>query len=264
MAGLPRSGSTLLSAILNQRPDLFCSSSSSTPEVLSFIDNQLKNSESYLSGVYVNQTNSLRSNILKSAYNFSDKEFIIDKSRGWTLTQNYEKLKEILPYEPKVLVPFRPLEEIISSFLRLFDENPGNYIDQEMSISEFIPWSQYSNISDARVDVLLNYSGHLRYSMSSLYNAMTNENQENFHYVEYSSLIKNPSSTLENIENFLDIPKFEYDFSNIIAEKHNDKEVWGVENMHYVDKSIREKNNYNNLSDYAIKRCQLEDFWTAN
>lgn len=264
MSGLPRSGSTLLSALLNQREDLYCSSLSATTEVLDYLSDNLINSESFKSGTYVKQQESLYHTVLDSAYSFTEKEYIIDKNRMWTIPKYHNMLRQTLNYEPKFLIPVRPLKEIVSSFIRLFEKNPGNYLDRQLSDLDFIPWAQYNNISDARVDLLLNTFGHIRGSMSALYFAMSNENQKNFCYIKYEELIGYPEKTMYEIENFLDIPHFQYDFENIVAEKHNDEETWGIKNMHTVKNKIINEQHNENLSEYSIKRCEIEDFWTKH
>lgn len=264
MSGMPRSGSTLLTSLLNQRNDLFCSQASGTPDIFNYLNEMITNSDYGISGSYTKQKESICKNLLDVAYAPMGVEHIVDKSRYWTLPKNYNLLKGALSYDPKFLIPVRPLEEIVASFLNLFENSPNNYIDNEMFSSDFIQWAYYSNISDARVDTLLSPYGSLRLSMSSLYFAMSNENQENFYYIKYNDLVEHPEKTMLNIENFLKIDNFKYDFNNISSESNNDLQATGIKNLHEIKTSIIKSKNNKKLSDYAKKRCELEDFWTKN
>lgn len=262
MAGLPRSGSSLLTALLNQRDDVYCSKLNYSSNILEYLDFYIPSKDTFKSGNH-SQRDGLIKNLFQSMYYDKNVDLVIDKCRKWGTPYHRARLSEILDYEVKIICPTRPLKEIIASFITLARSNSNNYIDNNMEKEDFYPlWMK--PIDDARVDWLLKPDGHLYSSMLSLHGAFNEDSSDMYHVVQYKNLCLNTRSAMKDIENFLEIPEFEYDLNNIRAEKENDFEVYGIQNMHKVDSIIKySKTDYKKiLSDYAISKCDLEDFWT--
>ena len=53
--------------------------------------------------------------------------------------------------------------------------------------------------------------------------------------IDYDDLMKNPKIILEQIEQFLLLPKYEYDFDNIESDtEDDDMAAWGLHGMHKI------------------------------
>lgn len=69
----------------------------------------------------------------------------------------------------------------------------------------------------------------------------------------------------DDIWDFLGVERFPHDFTSIpAAEPHADAEVLGVPDFHMVRSTLLATvpSPEDVLSDYALTRCQIEDFWT--
>lgn len=262
MAGLPRSGSSLLTALLNQRDDVYASTLSYGADILNYLDVYISNDEKFRAGA-TSQRDSVTKNLFKCMYSDKKVNLVIDKSRSWGTPYYREKLLDIFDGDIKIIFPIRPLKEIVASFINLANNNSGNYIDSSMQSEDFYPfWMK--PIDDARTDWLLKPNGHISTSMLSLHGAFIEENSRYYHLIQYKSLCLETIPTMRKVENFLDIPEFEYNLSEIFGEELNDLDVYGIENMHKIKKTIQYSQIDCNkiLSNYAISRCELEDFWT--
>ncbi len=89
MAGMPRSGSTLLSSILNQNPRFY--SGPSSPVLGSMITSyqHFINDELYKAFPKEEQVGKIVGSIIDGYYSDIDKPVVIDKNRGWTSSVKY-------------------------------------------------------------------------------------------------------------------------------------------------------------------------------
>ena len=89
MSGLPRSGSSLLSALFNQNPRFYCGPSSPICSVILGIEDHLKTDELYTAWPKENFKDGIISSVLPSYYSDIDKPIVIDKNRSWTRRIGY-------------------------------------------------------------------------------------------------------------------------------------------------------------------------------
>ena len=262
LAGLPRSGSTLLASILAQRDDVHVTGLSDASEVIRHAHLVMPDAENYRAGE-TGQRDALLRNALPAMYAHIDAPLVIDKSRSWGTPYYRRALAEALDYPPRILSPVRPLTEIVASFVRLCRASPDNYIDRAMISEDFHSYWR-KPIDDARVDWLLLPNGHLGSAMLGLHGAYQEDSADLFHVIEYAALTTDPLPVMRGIEAFLDLEPFDYSFSQIVGQPHNDAEVYGIPNMHHVRERIERIDPAPEtiLSPYGMARCELEDFWS--
>ena len=122
MAGLPRSGSTLLSSILNQNPKFYSGPSSPVLSTMYAIENHLTNDELYHGYPKPEQASLIISNIIRQFYADVDKEVIIDKNRAWTARVPY--IERYIGQKAKIICPVRDIDEILTSMIMMIRRNP--------------------------------------------------------------------------------------------------------------------------------------------
>jgi hypothetical protein len=71
--------------------------------------------------------------------------------------------------------------------------------------------------------------------------------------VEYKDLVSNPDQSINEIYDFLDIPKFKHNFNNLKwKEMPNEFNVFGIPNMHSVRSTLKpSQTDTSILSDYT-------------
>ena len=89
MAGLPRSGSTLLKSILNQNPELHTEPVSPVLELTHYTNTYFQDSEQYLGYPKPKSAHKVISSILEDYYDDVEKPFIIDHCRAWSIQITY-------------------------------------------------------------------------------------------------------------------------------------------------------------------------------
>jgi sulfotransferase len=252
MAGLPRSGSTLLSAILNQNPDVHVGPQTDFARMMLALYHETQRSETAQSGYNPDGFFNVMKQVPSSFYFNINKKYIIDKNRTWGTIDNI-KLLELLSTDIKIICPIRPILEILASFVRLAENNPDNFIDKRLGD---IPAGYYRPKNDARCDLLMAHSEGLEHDIYSLASALQPEHAHKFHFVVYQDLITNPAETMEGVYEFLGIPKHNHNFQNLRWVKMpNEDAVFGIPNMHAVGSKLKPSDtDISILSDYVTEK----------
>lgn len=262
MAGLPRSGSTLLSSILNQNPKFYSGPSSPVISTMLAIENNLSYDELYLAYPKPQQASQIISNVLPTFYSDINKPVIFDKNRSWVDRPQY--ISGYFGIEPKILCPVRNIDEILTSFISMHRRNPykGNgkisFLD-EMLIKSNIPLND-----DSRCEFLASSMGILGQSYIGLKSIFEKGYEKIVHLIEYDDLINQPKETMQKIYNFLGEEYFEHDFKNIEnLHRERDQEIYGFSDMHDVRKHIDKISDDPKkvLSERIIKQCKGAEFW---
>jgi hypothetical protein len=236
LAGLPRSGSTVLAAIFNQNPLLQATSTSGLHSLIGAavaewnrnptFAAQQKNEEDLL--------NIIRA-IVESQEKSTDKPILIDKSRSWAEPNTITSMEKVLGRKMKIIATVRNVADCAASFVRLSKpENLGEYI---------------------------NFGGNIQYLKSSFITLKSGYETfaDRFHFVEYENLLSNPELELKKIHDFLEIPHYQYDFNSIDGStvKENDEDVWKIPGLHEVAPVLKKQTD---IEAKEVLKHFYEDF----
>ena len=262
MAGLPRSGSTLLSSILNQNPRFYSGPSSPVVATMIGLENQFSNDELFLGYPKPQQAKEIIASVLPQYYSDRQEPVIFDKNRSWTVRMNY--IPGYFDIQPKVICPVRDTAEILTSFISMMRRNPYevngkiNFID-EMLVKNNIPLTD-----DNRCEFIASPNGILGQSVEGLRKALMEGHDNSIHLVEYRDLVNNPKETVEKIYEFLGEELFEHNFNKLDnINRENDAQIYGFSDMHDVRPKLESvsKNPEDILSSEILKKCKDTEFW---
>jgi hypothetical protein len=186
----------------------------------------------------------------------------LSKGRHWGTDSSLDDL--IKMDKPKILVTYRPILEVLASFVKLAEQYPEvNFIDRFMLEQQF-PAISYRPLNDARCDWLMRPSGAIESNNSVFKNLVIYK--EWFHLITYEDLTTNPKETIAEIYEFLEIEHYEHDFENIPQHDNSeDKEEFGIPTLHTIRPQISKSstNPEEVLSDYVIQKySNAMDFFT--
>lgn len=263
MAGLPRSGSTLLSSILNQNPRFHSGPSSPVLSAMHVLEQHFFNDELYHGYPKPDQAYSAVSNIINHYYEDVEQEVIIDKNRAWVARIPF--IQHYIGGPVKVICPVRDIEEILTSMLMMIRRNPYregqgriNFIDEQL-VKLDIPLND-----DNRCQYIAGPDGILGQSLNAIVMAMNEGYFANIHFVEYSDLVSKPQETLNAIYEFLGEEPFEHDFDDIEnIHRERDSETYGLSDMHYVRPELENTapDPRTVLSQFVLDGCRGMDYW---
>lgn len=255
MAGLPRSGSTVLSAILNQNPEIYSSPQTDLVGMLYNLEQAIPNYESYRAGLFYDGYMSVLKGMADNFYSHIDKPVIIDKNRGWGTPYNFKELSGYVNPEGKVVLTMRPILEVLASFVKAIRQSEK--ITKQVSYFNQNLWvSKYRDQTEAIVDNLMMPNGEIDRAIFSIANLLK-EHRDRVYVVWFDDLLNNPQQTLNGVYDFLGVDKFIHNFNNIKAvDKQDDITAFGIAGLHDVKKKLaRPKTDPSEiLSEYTIQK----------
>jgi sulfotransferase len=259
LAGLPRSGNTLLSAILNQNPDIYSTPLSPLPNLMW----DYVNSCSHTEQINRNKENQINAEILLSSffdtfYKDVDKPVVIEREKGWGTPANLDIIKRFITPTPKIIITVRNVLEIIASFIAM----DSDYLKINVANSDAF-LNNYRSSEDSIAEYLMKPNGDIDKALLSLASAFYPENKGMFHIVEYNDLILKPEETMSGIYEFLEMPDYKHDFNNIKKVESDNDEVLGLpKNLHDIRKSLSKSSTSTGiLSDYIKHKYSNMEFW---
>ena len=135
--GLPRSGSTLLTALLNQNPDIHAGNLSPVFELMYYTDEILHKEQAQAVPKPKVFQEIVTNTLIINYYSDVDRPVVIDKCRAWPA--HIDILKKYVTNNPKLICTVRHPLDILASFITLFHKDGTlNFIDKAM-IEQKIP-----------------------------------------------------------------------------------------------------------------------------
>lgn len=229
LAGMPRSGSTLLGSILNKHRDVHVTPTSPILDLICMTEESLKKLSVQYTFNEIEFIKNIAAGILDYGYKHISKPIVFDKHRGWP--KNIKIATSLLSNNFSGIVTYRPLPEIITSYIKLAKKDPNNFIDARLR-------------DDGRPINNRNRADYLwRYYISDSYNSIKvglEQGKDRLLPISYDDITLDTKNTLKKIEAFFSIDgisNIELDhIENTCAE---DKDVaWGLKDLHTIRPKI--------------------------
>jgi len=239
MAGLPRSGSTLLSSILNQNPRFYSGPSSPVLGAMFAVEQNFMGNELYHGYPKPDQVREIIGSIPHHFYSDVQKPVVFDKNRAWTARVHY--IEGYIGQQAKILVPVRRIDEILTSILTMIHRNPFqegqpriNFVDEQL-IKTDIPINDLN-----RCMYLLNDGGIVYESLNAIMMGFQQNVSDKMHFVDYNDLVDNPEKIMEDIYDFLGEEFYDHDFGSISnIHREDDLITYGLSDMHQVRSEVK-------------------------
>lgn len=237
LSGLPRSGNTLLSAILNQNPKIYVSPLSPLLDNLLWIDKALNTNESTLSVDFQPHTASALKQFVNGFYLDIDKPIIIDRNKGWGGKEPMFTAYKYITNKPKIIFTVRDLPSVLASFLTLIGESQENFIDNGLRGFGMKPYGKQTQ-NDLRCDYLMN--GQVGASLVTLTELL--QIGTPVCLIEYDDLVYDPQRELNKIYDFLEIEQYFHNFDNVVKLENETLERVNLPiNLHDVRSKVEKK-----------------------
>jgi sulfotransferase len=260
MAGLPRSGGTMLSSILSQNPDIYVSPQSVLPNTLGSTYNQYQSQENKDSdqwdGIY-----RVMETIIPTFYSGHEEKYIIDRNFSWLDPHPYVILENHLKNPIRVVCPVRNIMDILASWNRLCENDPSNTYDIDIMKKD----KTKRPMADKRADYFMaigNSESGIRSGIEGMKRILHPQFKNNIMLVDYDELTLNTENTIDNIYEFLGIKNYEHNLNNIISP-HVYTDEWGVKDHHKVKQTVdRERYVIEDIfSSSIINKYSNLEFW---
>lgn len=230
ISGLPRSGSTLLCNILAQNPRFYSTHTSGCLEVLlsirnnwdKFIEHQAHHDWSALQRVLA---------AALQAYHSTDRPVVFDKSRGWLAY--LELLEHVLQEPVKVIVPVRPIVDVLASFEKLYRNTSRHH----QIPGENEHYFRFQTI-EGRCDYLMEQQNVVGLAYTRIREAIQRGFGDRMLLVEFEALTSHPQQQIETIYDFLGEPRFAHDYERVMQVTSENDHVHGYFEMHRIKERV--------------------------
>lgn len=229
LSGLPRSGNTLLGAILNQNPKINLTANTIVTDALYQLY-LLKDYEIYKNFPDKQSLNNVIKNVFNNYYKDWKAKFIIDRG-VWGTPINLHLLKLIMK-KPKFIILYRSVLECLASFIKI--EKPNNV--------------------EERCYQLMATDGIIGKSLWSIKNLI--KQKENYIIINYLDLVNKPLDQINKIYKFLNIDNFNHTFKNL-----ND---FSTNNIKYDDSVLSAPLHKIRTDKIQLNKYNIEDYLPSN
>ena len=225
IAGLPRSGSTLLTSLLSQNPSIYGAPVSGLCGIVYGVNTNWDKIEFHKEVPNEEAKIRVLRAMLDRYHAGTDKPIVIDKERHWI--KQIALLEKVLGRNVKMIIPVRPLVEILTSFEILRQKDPLNFtvVDEQLA--------ERSTLS-SRCEYFMADNGPIGTCYNFTKDAVISGFKDRMLFVDYNKLMMNPERDLKRIYEFLEIPYFEHDLSHIKQVVETDDSVWRYPGLHSV------------------------------
>jgi len=233
LSTIPRSGSTLLTSLLNQRPDVYATPTSNLCDT---IGGAIYAWQKNLKTIAQNGTNEELLRVVKGMLEnrYDTDKLVFDKTPNWASPIIVKTLSLI--QDVKIVTTVRPIAEVIASAAKISKSK-----DIELFLkTEFFRYiiESYANISECY----------------KLY-------PEKMLLIEYDNLVSNTQKELDRVSDFVGLDKFIH--PSEVPDSAEDDKAWGIKDLHKVRSKVS-KINYSAkeiLGEKLYNYYQGNEFW---
>lgn len=250
ISGLPRSGSTLLSALLRQNPrfeagmsgplaglfDALLGKMSARNEFSVFLDDEKR--QRILHGLFDN------------FYANHTADVIFDTNRAWC--GRMAALERLFP-EAKTIACVREVSWVVDSIERLVQKN----VFSPSSIFNYSPGGTVYT----RANALVSPDGMVGGPYDLLKQACHGAQTDRLLLVQYETLTTDPGRTMSAIYEFLDEPAFEHDFEHVDYDVEEFDMRAGTPGLHTVHGTVKAEPRATLLPPDLFNRFAHDAFW---
>jgi sulfotransferase len=252
ISGLPRSGTTLLAAILNQNPRFRAGMTSPLADIMGVVIAEASSKNDFSFDVSDEQRVALLRGLVENFYSVqADAGAVFDTSRLWC--SRMQLLDTLFP-GVKVIACVRQLVWVLDSMERLVRRQP-------VSVSKVFRFDTNTTIY-SRIEALTDPRGMVGFAYQATKEAFYGQHaQDHLLMLTYESLVADPVAAMRAVYQFLDEPWFEHDFDHI--EYHADEfdARVGMPGLHSVRPKVQAIERQSILPREIFGRFANEAFW---
>jgi sulfotransferase len=256
IAGLPRSGSTLLSSILNQNPRF---SASISDALISYARSIIVNTDAgsgIRSLVPVEKQRKMIHALFDSYYSDGN-DVCFNTNRAWGAHTNL--IRDLYP-QSRIILCIRDVPWILDSFEKLHQNTP--YDLKAIYGSQDLPTVYHR--TNSLIDLHAGGSGLVGNSILNTKQALFSAEQPMICVIEYNTLCTQTERVLRALYDFLDQPYFEHDFNNVTASYDEYDRALNMRDLHKVRAKVGLIKRTPILPQDLWERWQSETFWTQD
>lgn len=251
IAGLPRSGSTLFSALLRQNP-LFHADISSP--VMGLVDGVISQTSAgtEMAPLVSNQKRlAITRGLFSSYYEDIKKPVVFDTNRGWTAKLS---LLHTLYPNAKVICLARNVAWVLDSMERQIRKSP-------LENTKLFGNGQQRATVYSRVEAMAAQTGLVGFAWHGLRDGCFSDFADKLLIIDYDLLVRKPHDVMMGVYQFLNLPAFEHDFTNVEFDSPAYDQSLGIDGLHRVHKQVAPSERQTVLPPELFEKYSNMMFW---
>ena len=251
ISGLPRSGSTLLAALLRQNPHFHAGMTSPVGALYMAMEGALSRRNE--AAVFISDAH--RRDVLRGVFESYYREtqqnsLVFDTNRAWCA--KLPALAELFP-AARVICCVRSISWIMDSVERLVRRNA-------FELSGMFGYEAGGTVF-GRVNRLAAGDGMVGYALDALKEGFYGEQGGRLILVEYQALTRAPAETMRLLYEHLNEPLFAHDFDNVEYDADAFDLALGTPGLHTVRRKVDWVERQTVLPPELFSRFQNDAFW---
>ena len=251
ISGLPRSGSTMLSAILRQNPRFHAGMSSPVASLFEGMVGQVSAGSELSTMVSTEQRRRLLKGLFDSYYGERPEQVVFDTNRAWT--GKLSALLQVFP-DAKIICCVRDLSWIMDS------------LERQFRADAFENTALFNNPGEratvyTRLEALANANRLVGFPYHALREACWSEHAEHLLIIDYDMLVAQPAEVIKLLYQFIGEELYEHDFDNVKYDAPEFDAQLGVRGLHKVHKKVMPRPRATILPPDLFDRYQNMAFW---
>ena len=251
ISGLPRSGSTLLAAILRQNPRFHAGMTSPVGAIYMALEGAMSRRNEAAVFIQDSQRRDILKGLFASYYSSIQREKVVfDTNRVWCA-----KLPAITDLFPnaRIICCVRDISWIMDSIERLVRKN-------RFELSGMFGFEAGHTVY-TRINRVATSDGIVGYPLDALREAFFGEQASRLVLLEYEALARAPQSAIGLLYEFLGEPYFEHDFEHVEYEADDFDAALGTPGLHVVRGRVQWTERQSVLPPELFQRFQNDAFW---
>ena len=238
LAGLPRSGSTLLMNILGQNRDVHVTPTSGILDILVNTRNRW-NKNTAFKAIPWNESERILCQVLRHImegyFDHVERPICIDKNRGWLEFLEMASVVVGGKENVKAIVTVRDLRDVCASFEKLYRKTAATgQIPQEQADTRL-----KMKTATGRLQVFIADGQPVGRAFNAIRDAVTRGWRSQMLFVEFEALTRQPKKSLEAVYRFLGLPAFKHDFNNVAQVTFEDDSAHGFKDLHTIRPKVQ-------------------------
>jgi len=251
ISGLPRSGSTLFSAILRQNPRFHAMMTSPVGGIYMAMLGAVSRKNEAAVFIDADQKRELLAGVFRNYYHaIGAAKLVFDTNRVWC--SKMPAITQLFP-EAKVICCVRHIPWIMDSIERLERRNA-------FDLSGIFGFDAGSTVY-TRVGRLAGSDGMVGYALDCLREAFYGGYADKMIIVTYEALTKDPEGTLKIVYDFIGEEPFEHDFDDVEYSADEFDESLGSPGLHTVRRKVAFVERPSILPPELFARYENDCFW---
>lgn len=253
IAGLPRSGSTLLSALLRQNPRFHAGVTSPLYAMAHRLIESMSADKKYLSMIDDARRARVLRGVFDNFYEDSPAQVIFDTNRLWTA--DIAMIAQLFPTS-KIVCCVREVFRVIDSFERIARKNPLQYNSLFNFTNEPSVYGRVQSMMSVR-------DGVIGGPHSALRSAWYTDFADRLILVRFESLTHHPAETLARLYTLLGEPAFAHDIANVEGDEPEYDARLGLPGLHRIRKGVTPGEQPLTIPPDIYQTYAKSDFWNS-